>query len=184
MCCAMSNSSENIIELSFSIQSKTEFETIYKDNYALLYLHALKMLGDREEAKDVVQEVFTQAWNKRADIIIKKSIKAYLFQAVKNKVLDIYAHQATVRKFESSIDHEAYHTYDDAAVREERLMKQIESEITALPEQMATVFRMSRMQEKSHAEIAETLNISVNTVKTHIGRALKKLRLKFIHFFL
>lgn len=183
MYCVMSKSIENIIELSFSIQSKTEFEAIYKDNYAVLYLHALKMLGDREEAKDVVQEVFTHAWKKRADIVIKRSVKAYLFQSVKNKVLDIYAHRATVRKFESSIDYDLYSTYDDA-LREEQLMQQIESEITALPEQMAAVFRMSRMQEKSHAEIAETLNISVNTVKTHIGRALKKLRVKFTHFFL
>lgn len=180
----MSVSDDNKIEKSFSHQSKKGFEMIYKDNYTLLYLHALKMLGDREEAKDVVQEIFTQAWFKRADIVIKKNVRVYLFQAVKNKILDIYAHEATVRKFESTIDYGAYQLIHDDAAREELFMRQIENEIKTLPEQMAIVFRMSRIEEKSHAEIAETLNISVNTVKTHIGRALKKLRIKFVHFFL
>ncbi|MCY4778108.1 RNA polymerase sigma-70 factor [Sphingobacterium sp. UT-1RO-CII-1] len=165
-------------------KSKTEFDVLYRETYPFLYLHAFKMLGDRETAKDVVQEVFTHTWSKRADIVVKKSIRAYLVQAVKNKILDIYAHEATVRKFESTIDYGAYQLIHDAAAREELLMRQIENEIKTLPEQMAIVFRMSRMEEKSHAEIAETLNISVNTVKTHIGRALKKLRIKFVHFFL
>lgn len=180
----MSVSGDNKIERTFSLQSKKGFEKIYKDNYELLYLHALKMLGDGDQAKDIVQEVFTQVWIKRADITIEKSIRSYLFQAVKNKVLDIYAHETIVRKFECSINQEVYQMQDDAAIREERLMKQIQSELTKLPEQMATVFLMSRMEEKTNAEIAETLNISVNTVKTHIGRALKRLRLKFTNCFL
>lgn len=181
---AMPSFDNNILESSFLFQSKAEFEAIYNDNFAILYLHAFKMLGDREEAKDVVQEVFTTAWQKRSEIVIKTSLKAYLFQAVKNRILDIYAHQGVVRKFETTLAEPMYAAIDDEAVREQRLMKLIENEIATLPEQMRVVFRMSRMQEMSNNEIAESLDISVNTVKTHIGRALKKLRLRFTHFFL
>lgn len=170
------------MKVCFSFQSQADFEVLYKENFAILYIHALNMLEDREEAKDIVQEVFAVTWQKREEIVIKTNMRAYLFQAVKNRILDLYAHEATVRKFRASINHEIFQSIDDEASREERLMKQIEGEISLLPEQMAVVFRMSRMEEKTHAEIAETLDISVNTVKTHIGRALKKLRLKFIHF--
>lgn len=180
---AMPSFDNNILESSFLFQSKAEFEAIYNDNFAILYLHAFKMLGDREEAKDVVQEVFTIAWQKRSEIVIKTSLKAYLFQAVKNRILDIYAHQGVVRKFETTLTEPMYSTIDEDAVREQRLMQLIENEIATLPEQMRVVFRMSRMQEMSHNEIAASLDISVNTVKTHIGRALKKLRLRFMHFF-
>ncbi len=179
----MSKLSNSIEESCFVFRRRADFEVIYQDNFPTLYLHAFKMLGNREEAMDVVQEIFTVAWSKRSEITIKTNVKGYLFQAVKNKVLDIYARDATVRKFEVTIKESTYQVIDDEALREKKLMEQIEAEISTLPEQMALIFRMSRMEEKTHAEIAEVLDISVTTVKTHIGRALKKLRLKFTYFF-
>ncbi len=169
---------------SFSDQDGVKFEKIYTDNFAVLYMHALKMLGNPEEATDVVQDVFTVAWQRRNEIVIHSSFKAYLFRAVKNKVLDIYAHQAAIRKFQTTLDMDISTSPQDDAAREQELMQLIEQEVSQLPEQMRVVFNMSRMEEKSNAEIAETLDISVNTVKTHIGRALKKLRVKFMLLFL
>ncbi len=178
----ISTSMDKQASLSNPFQSEADFEQLYSDNYAVLYLHALKMLGDREAAKDIVQEVFTSTWQKRADIRIQSSAKAYLFQAVKNKILNIYAHETVARRFRAPLPSVPLQWMEDDALREQRLMEQIESEISKLPEQMATVFRMSRLQNKTQAEIAEELNVSITTVKTHIGRALKKLRSKFLHF--
>ena len=169
---------------SFAEQYGVNFDKIYTDNFTVLYLHALKMLGNTEEATDVVQDVFTIAWQRRNEIVIHSSLKAYLFRAVKNKVLDIYAHQAAVRKFHSTLDVNISISPEDDAAREQELMRLIEQEVSQLPEQMRMVFNMSRMEEKSNAEIAETLDISVNTVKTHLGRALKKIRTKFMLLFL
>lgn len=161
-----------------------KFEEIYSENFAVLYIHAYKMLGDRDEANDVVQDVFVTAWEKRHEIIIHTSLKAYLFRAVKNKILNIYSQQSLARKFETTFDAQRYSEIEDEAVREQKLMHLIEEEVSQLPEQMKVVFNMSRMEDKTNAEIAETLDISINTVKTHIGRALKKLRIKFVNFFL
>lgn len=158
------------------------FNKLYQSNYAMLYLHAFKMLGDGDLAKDVVQDIFTHLWSKRDQLTKLTNPRSYLVQAVKNKILDIYAHQVVVRKFQHTIPSDFYIDHqerDDADL----LLAQVEKEISLLPEQMRKIFEMSHLQEKSNAQIAEELHISINTVKTHIGRALKKIRFKFTHLF-
>lgn len=158
------------------------FKNLYQSNFAMLYLHALKMLGDGELAKDVVQEVFTNLWSKRDELTILTNPRSYLVQAVKNKILDIYAHNKVIRKFQHTIPSDFYVDQQEQS-NENILLEQVEKEISLLPEQMRKIFEMSHLQEKSNAQIAEELQISINTVKTHIGRALKKIRFKFTHLF-
>lgn len=158
------------------------FKNIYQSNYSMLYLHALKMLGDADLAKDVVQEIFTNLWLKRDELTMLSNPRSYLVQAVKNKILDIYAHNLVIRKFQNTIPSDFYIDHQEQN-DENILLAQVEKEISLLPEQMRKIFEMSHLQEKSNAQIAKELQISINTVKTHIGRALKKIRFKFTHLF-
>lgn len=167
-------SSTNFIE--------SDFLNVYQDNYSLLYIHALKMLGDREEAKDVVQEVFVKLWAKREHLPGSPKIKSYLLVAVRNSILDRFAHEKVRRKFLAQVDPDAFFYIKDEAHEERALMELVQAEIEQLPDQMRLVFELSRFEEKSNAEIASQLNISINTVKTHIGRALKKLKVRVSHF--
>lgn len=164
------------------INEKT-FVIFYDVYFTSLYLHALRMLEDREEAKDVVQEVFTKIWVKREELNIQQSLKAYLYRSVRNAVLDRLSTRLVIKKYEESSLHTTMTYLEDEAKIEEQLSHQINSEIDKLPPQMRLIFQLSRMDQQSHSEIAQHLNISTNTVKTQIGRAIKVLKLKFSYFF-
>ncbi|MBD1429222.1 MULTISPECIES: RNA polymerase sigma-70 factor [Sphingobacterium] len=164
-------------------KTETEFQLIYRDHYAQLYLHALKMLKDNEEAKDIVHEVFTRLWLKFTQLPENINIKSYLLVAVRNAVLDRFSKDTVRRKYLSQLDPSDFLYFNDQAEIETELMGIIENEIAQLPEQMRIVFMQSRFHDKSNSQIADELNISINTVKTHISRAIKRLKLKTQHFF-
>ncbi len=140
------------------------------------------MLRDRDEAKDVIQEVFTRFWYKRSTIDLTGSLKSYLYKAVTNRIRDIILHEKVVKRHEESlqsfIDKGEFIT--DNWIRERELIALIEQEVSKLPLKMREVFELSRSQNKSYSEIASELQISENTVKKHISKALKKLRPKLI----
>jgi len=157
------------------------FTVIYQRYQGCLYLHALKMLNDRDKAQDVIQELFTRFWHKRNDLVLTTSLSSYLYTAVRNKVLDEFAHEKVIAKYQQSLqefmDKGEYVT--DSWVRERELTAIIEKEIAALPPKMREVFELSRKGYLSYQAIAEKLDVSEHTVRKHITRAIKKLRSKF-----
>lgn len=159
----------------------------YKDP---LYFHARRMLGDHDEAKDIVQDIFASIWTKRETLVIPASVDAYLYGAIRNRILNFIAHQNVVNRYTDSIDAfiEKGESTIDEHIREKELINILQSEIALLPEKMRKVFELSRHHELSHKEIAEQLNISDKTVKKQVNKAIKILRLKinlnlFIKFF-
>ena len=156
------------------------FAELFNRYHHPLYLHARRMLGDDDGAKDIVQDVFAATWSKREQLVITSSVHAYLYSSIKNRILNFIAHQKVVSKYEDSLDSflEQGITYTDDQVREKELTRIIEREIKLLPEKMREVFELSRNEELSYKEIAERLNISENTVKKQAQRAIKILRLK------
>ena len=156
------------------------FAELFQRFHQPLYFHAKRMLRDGDEAKDIVQDVFATIWSKRDSLTIPASVDAYLYGAVRNRILNVIAHQNVVSKYEASIDRflERGIAYTDDQVRERELARIIAQEISLLPEKMREVFEMSRNDELSYREIAEKLNISENTVKKQAQRAIKILRLR------
>lgn len=156
------------------------FTEIYNRYKGILHVHAYKKLGDFEEAKDVIQEMFTIFWNKREDIPHSENISGYLYTITKNKVLNAIAHKKIVSRYSDSfsnfIDKGVYIT--DLIIREKELTNIIEREIDAFPPKMKEVFILSRQLNLSHKEISQQLNISESTVKYHVKTALKVLRVK------
>jgi len=156
------------------------FFALYERYKVVLYLHAKRMLDDEDETKDVIQEIFTTLWDKRAVLTIGTSVKSYLYTATRNKVLNLLTH----RKFEINYLNSLQKVIDltengvEDQIREKQLIKMIESEIEQLPIKMRQVFELSRKQHLSHKEIAEQLNISDKTVKKQINNAIKILRRK------
>jgi RNA polymerase sigma-70 factor (ECF subfamily) len=149
------------------------------DRYALVLLgHAYNKMRDREEAKDVVHEVFIALWAKRESLHIDY-LAGYLFRSVRNLILNQIAHQAVQEKFILSMEKfAASNDIPDHLVREKQLMAIIGREIAALPPKMREVFVLSRKEHLSHKEIADLLGISEQTVSKHITNALKILRVK------
>lgn len=172
-----------LTKLLVSGDSKAFIE-IYDRFQSLLYVYACKITADKEEAEDIVQEVFIYLWDKRTTIILRSSISSYLYTAVRYKFFNLLDHKK-IRKdytqsFQNFLDQGEYIT--DNYIREKEFSQVIEKEIAALPDKMREVFELSRRHNLSRKEISEKLSISEKTVKNQITNALKILRGKLGFF--
>ncbi|MBS1500585.1 MAG: RNA polymerase sigma-70 factor [Bacteroidetes bacterium] len=154
------------------------FTEIYHRYKGLLYIFAYKRVGDREEARDIIHELFTALWEKREALNITGNLLSYLYTSVRNRIMDRVARQKVAARyldqFQEYID--SGHSPADHLARMRNLEELIEREIAALPPKMRTVFLLSRNTELSRKEIAEQLDLSEETVKSHMHHALKTLK--------
>jgi RNA polymerase sigma-70 factor (family 1) len=154
------------------------FTEIYDRYKEILHRYAYRWLQDRESVKDVIQELFTLVWTKHEILIFNQNLSGYLYTAVRNGILRKISQDRRAADYTDSLQQYADRgeSITDHRLREKQLREIIEKEIDALPEKMREVFKMSRDQHLSHAEIAERLGLSEHTVRTHVKRALKILR--------
>ncbi|SDE85393.1 RNA polymerase sigma-70 factor, ECF subfamily [Mucilaginibacter pineti] len=155
------------------------YTEIYRRFINPLFIHANNRLKDEDDAQDVIQELFTVLWTKR-DTIQISSLSSYLYSAVRNRVLDVIAHRQMAARHQDTlptfISSEGYIT--DYRARENQLAAIIQKEIDALPPKMREVFELSRKAQLTHAEIADKLGITEQSVRSHIKNALRILRVK------
>lgn len=153
---------------------ETAFKQLFKKHYKNLTYRAYKVLADEHIAKDNVQEVFLDLWNKRDTKIINTSVHAYLSKAVTFKTIDYIRS----RRF----DFDKEDAWEDASVEPyetiegKELAQIIHKAAQSLPERCRIIFLMSRFEDLSHKEIAEQLGISTKTVENQITTALKRMR--------
>lgn len=157
---------------------ETAFEMIFKEYYQALCRYANSFLNDREEAEEVVQAGFLNIWEKRHNLVVTTSLKAYLYQSIRNRCLNVIKHEKVKQQhahYETvmSVNH-ADSTANEVLSNE--LEQKIYVAMQALPEQCRLVFKLSRFEELKYQEIADQLNISVKTVENQIGKALKIMR--------
>ncbi|WP_316753489.1 RNA polymerase sigma factor [Pedobacter gandavensis] len=156
------------------------FGEIYERFFGLLYKHAYNRFRDQEQAKDVVHELFEDLWLKREVIIIDKNLSNYLYTATRNKILKIIAHQNVVTAYAAKqvILIRPDEGLTDHRVRERQLAEIIEKEVQLLPPKMRTAFELSRKYNYTYKEIAEKMDITEQSVRSHVKNALKILRVK------
>lgn len=161
------------------------YQEIFRRYNRLLYGHAYKKLKSKEEAQDLVQDVFAALWAKRSELQIENNLPGYLYSAVRNRFYNIIAHKDIQAKYIDSLQHFLDQPYQltDTLVREKEFAAIIDKEIQSLPPRMRLVFEMSRKQHLSYKEIAEELKISEETVKDQIKKALKFLRPRLLAIF-
>lgn len=169
-----------LIRLMLSDDYKAYME-VYERYSQQLYRHACKKLSDRDQIKDLLQEVFAALWQNRSSLTPESPLAGYLYATLRYRIIKLIAHKKVESVYFESLT--SYNIHDnrtaDYLVREKELGQLIESEIIRLPEKMQEVFRMSRQSHLSHREIAEELGLSETTVKKHVNNALKVLRPKF-----
>ncbi|SEN94168.1 RNA polymerase sigma-70 factor, ECF subfamily [bacterium A37T11] len=163
------------------------FTVIYERYFDSLFVNGLQMLKDREQARDVVQDVFTDLWVKRQELEIHSSLQGYLYAGIRHAVLNVVRRNKVSEKYIENLILYAQQDLpvtDDIA-RERELHQIIQAEIDKLPTRMKEVFELSRNHYHSHKEIAGMLDISEHTVKRQIANALSILRKKLdqLNFF-
>jgi RNA polymerase sigma-70 factor (ECF subfamily) len=170
------------VELTGLLRSgdNAAFTEIYNRYHAALYIHAFNKLRNREESRDIVHDLFGSLWNNRVNLVVKTTLSAYLYTAVRYKIFDFISHRDVESRYISSIGEfvEKGDYITDHLVREKELTALIEKEIAALPPKMREVFELSRKANLSHKEIAEQLKLSEKTVKKQVNNSLKILRTK------
>jgi RNA polymerase sigma-70 factor (ECF subfamily) len=163
------------------IGDKQAFELLFYKYYVSLCGFANKFLHNPEEAKDVVQEVFTNIWEKREDIDSEESIMAYIFKITQNKSLNSLRKKKVVSRH-VEILRLVYIDYTLSPSHESLLAKELENDISAaiqkVPLKCRKVFELSRLKGLKYQEISKVLNISVKTVEVQISKALQILRLE------
>ncbi|MBS4809801.1 RNA polymerase sigma factor [Phocaeicola plebeius] len=167
-------------ELFHRIQKGDEkaFTIAYELYNKLIYVLSYRYLMDEERAKDVVQYVFVKLWEYRAELNIGISLKNFLFTMAKNYILNLIRNENTALEKQYEIAQQVLGYEDDLVEKLERReqMSLFYQALAKLPEQKKRICVMKIREEMSNKEIAERLNVSINTVKTHYAEALKLLR--------
>ncbi len=145
-----------------------------------LYVHAFKRLQDREECRDLIQELLTTFWLRRKELQITTTLSGYLFVSVRNRIFNLLTKKKLNTEYVSAIQYlEVKNSFStDHLIRTKQLTLIIDQEIAALPPRTSEIFELSRKRYMSHKQIAAHLNISEQTVKTTVKNALKTLRVK------
>ena len=182
------------IWLKIQHDDDTSFGSLYHLFYPGMCQYASQLLGDRYIAEEVVQDVFLKVWDKRKYIFSKDgSIKNYLFRLAHNQCLDILRRNSSRKEIMVQLlSSEMWANISEKYDFDEFLIERLEAEDTAvkiqqvierLPAQCREIFIKSRFEYRSNEEIATEMNLSENTVKTQIFRALKKMK-EYLYIFL
>jgi RNA polymerase sigma-70 factor (family 1) len=167
---------EDLVPL-MKADDKRAFEEIYHRYWLKLYLFANNQIGKKEEAEDLIQNLFENLWKKRHDSNIR-NLSTYLMVSVKYLALAHIKSMINMRKYqEYLIFQEIYATTSaEDIINYSDLQKAVENAMKTLPEKTVEVFKMSRYDKKSVKEIAGYLNLSEKAVEYHITKSLKVLK--------
>jgi RNA polymerase sigma-70 factor (ECF subfamily) len=175
---AQSPGSEDEAHL-FVLQRENEtafMEAVFRRYYTPLGRTVNRMVNDQQATEDIVQDVFLKIWNNRKDLSFTFSIKSYLYRAAINAALNyLEKNKRTV-----GLETEYYPEPTAEGVEDQLHFQEVESRvqeaIETLPPACKTIFVLSRYEEMSYREIADSLQISVKTVENQMGKALRQMR--------
>lgn len=154
------------------------FEILYNQYRPKLFSAALLLTRNPDQAAELIQDVFLKIWMKRDQLHLIQSMEAYLFVSMRNEAYNWFSREAKRRKLvdaDIGVRDVPVSIADDYILSRE-MAALLETGIRLLPEKQQQVFRMIRIEGMNKNEVASTLGIEVNTVRTHLGRAVKSLR--------
>lgn len=184
----MNNEEENKIIQQLKQGDDRGYRYLFNVHYEPLCHVAFGFLKDRFLAESVVGDVIFRLWEKREELDIKISLRAYLVRAVRNSSINYLNQEYVLKESYGDLTDEMVNAkstlkfsnqYPLATLIEKELESELAKAIDELPKETKIVFQLSRFEGMKYAEIAEKLGISVNTVKYHIKSALSILTSRF-----
>lgn len=144
-----------------------------------LYYFCLNLLKSKEEANDIVQEIFIRIWESRNFINPDLSFSSFLYTMARNRILNYFRDVDIDERVKCILAQRT--PVEDNSIESDLIyteyQKILKEAIEALPPQRKKIFNMSREESLTHKEIAAQLGISVNTVQEHISESLVSLRI-------
>ncbi|QHT65695.1 RNA polymerase sigma-70 factor [Rhodocytophaga rosea] len=168
---------------------RSAFERVYNSFGPKLYAFTKKLVRNKEDADEIVQEVFLKIWERRHFLDPEQNFDGYLFRIARNLVYNKAKHQVyEVAYSKYLIGNKSVADNDtEESIYYQDLNHIVEEAYTALPPVRKQVFVMSRIEGLSNSEIADRLHTSNSNIENHINKALRDIRLKLkgyklIHF--
>jgi RNA polymerase sigma-70 factor (ECF subfamily) len=156
------------------------FEALFRAFAPGLCALAARYTGSRAVAEELVQDLFLDLWTRRTHLVVDRSLASYLQTAMRHRSLNHLRHE---RRLVAAPAEDRAAEPDASAPGESELLDALELQdaIEHLPARCRLVFTLSRRQDMSYGEIAASLGLSIKTVETQMGRALKALRERLRH---
>ena len=174
-------------------REETRFEDIYLSYFSEMKYFAKEYVISEEDAENIVQDVFVELWENKEMLNMHMNLIAYLFTTIKNKCLNHLRHKLVVQETASKLQEEytislrmnldSLEAFDNNLFSDQDIEKIISRALDTLSEKCRTIFIMSKIEGKKQKEIAQELNISINTIETQMGIAYKKLRIELKDYF-
>lgn len=174
--------------MGYSRGENKEFEALFRSMYPKVKAFAQGILQSEDDAEDIAQDVFVKLLNYPQAWENPETRNSYIYTLTKHQIFNLLKHRKIEDRYQESFQTQAEEYFTDGDeihnhlfAKELRLLAELT--IQRMPEQRRKVFMMSRIEKKTHAEIAAELNLSVRTVERHVYLALAELK-KNISIFL
>lgn len=154
------------------------FDVLYKKYCKRLYKFAFSILKSSEESENIVQDVFLNLWENRHKVENDSSVKYYVFTIAYNSAISIIRKKAREYQFIEYLKSLQDLSQEPVNIEIEynELKDKFNDIINHLPDRQKDVYLLHRVEGLKYQEIAERLNVSVNTIENHMSRALKTIR--------
>ncbi|WP_167019312.1 RNA polymerase sigma-70 factor [Chitinophaga sp. Cy-1792] len=157
------------------------FTLLFDHNWNTVYGVAFALTKSADMAEEMTQEVFVKLWLNREKLAAVDNLKGYLFMVARNQIYNAFRRKI---KSVSFTDHLMEYIQavvpatesTDAKLLSNELEQLVAKAVEQLSPQQHTIYCLSRYQGMSQEEIANTLHISVHTVKSHMNKALHTIR--------
>jgi RNA polymerase sigma-70 factor, ECF subfamily len=156
------------------------FDILYKKYCKKVYKFGYSILKSKEEAENLMQDVFLSLWVNRHKVEKDSSIKSYVFTITYNSAISTLRKKVRESEFVEYLKslQEIREEPVDAGLEYKELTNKLEKIINELPRRQKEVYLKHKVEGLKYIEIAELLNVSVNTIENHMSRALKTIREK------
>jgi RNA polymerase sigma-70 factor (ECF subfamily) len=154
------------------------FEILFRAYYKPLLIYSERIVENKEDADEVVQDIFYKLWEKRKTLEITTSINSYLYKSTYNNSLQLLKRRKLDLKYQKyKIHQEEQKTINP---NEEMIATELSHKIgqllEALPDNCKKIFKLNRYKGMKYQEIADMLSISIKTVEANMTKALKHFR--------
>lgn len=170
---------DNDVSTAFAAGAETALEEAYRRWASLVFTTAMRTLGDRTDAEDVVQQVYVAAWQSRSTYDpTTKPLPAWLLGITRHKVADLYAQRARRGRTQEAVERVTNDPTEPAPAEPVVDKVLIADELAKLGQPQKRILELAFYEDLTHAQIASVLRLPLGTVKSHIKRSLDKLRLR------
>lgn len=166
-------------------EKERDFKDFFKTYYAPFCLYAMRFVDEKEACEDIVSDVFASLWNKQDTFDIHSTTAlGYLKMSVKNSCLNYLKHQEHEWNYQEFVlqKGEDYDYSPDSVYTLEELYEKLYKTLEQLPPNYRITFIENCFKGKSHAEIAEKLNVSVKSVNRYKQKTMELLRKELKEF--